>query len=80
MTKRDFQLIADVISSVRRETITPELPELERVAEAFADRLEADYPRFKRALFLEACWTQEERDAKRARILEALGMDDRRAA
>lgn len=70
MTRKDFQLIADVIADATistREVLTDTDAELElaertaiehdrdRIARAFADRLAADNPCFKRATFLEAC-------------------------
>jgi hypothetical protein len=49
MTQKDFVLIAATI----RELPYHELRAI--VADAFADKLAADNPRFKRDLFLKAC-------------------------
>ncbi len=53
MTKRDFQLIADVVREHRE--ITGDDESADRLAAAFADRLAKTNERFARPIFLAAC-------------------------
>lgn len=60
MTKRDFQLIADVIADTPHMTTNPHAGPIVRedranIANAMADALAKDHPRFKREVFLAAC-------------------------
>jgi hypothetical protein len=52
VTRKDFQLIADVVASL--DVILPD-PDRKLVATLFAKALEADNPAFKRGAFLTAC-------------------------
>jgi hypothetical protein len=59
MTKRDYELIAQVLQDQRNLHVqTGEAPTPTMVAHAFADRLKLTNPRFNRALFLRACGVQ----------------------
>jgi len=49
MTRKDFELIADVIKGMEDPKAR------ESAAQAFADRLRLVNPRFNRARFMEAC-------------------------
>lgn len=66
MSKKDYQAIAKVIymerdawgfSDIREQE--PALSALDHLTRELADMLQADNPRFNRALFLEACETGE---------------------
>ena len=59
MTKKDYELIAGVISELveykRQGGAFAHNPELSTVADFLADALAGTNPRFNRATFLEAC-------------------------
>jgi hypothetical protein len=57
MTKKDYELIADVLKDQRNLSLMPGFgdPTPAMVAKAFADRLATANPRFNRATFLRAC-------------------------
>lgn len=65
MTRKDFQLIADVLRTERersRQYVTvnnpracTELDHLDQIAESMADALVTTNPRFNRSRFLNAC-------------------------
>lgn len=52
MTKKDYELIARVLSYADQENWTDHI---ELIAEEFADELENDNPKFNRDMFLTAC-------------------------
>jgi hypothetical protein len=56
MTKRDYELIAEVVKDLRNLSLVPDFevnPQV--IAQTFADRLAKTNPRFDRAKFLRAC-------------------------
>lgn len=57
MTKKDFELVADVIRAQRPNLPTDDMTDhgLDIVSAAFADRFELLNTRFNRAMFLRAC-------------------------
>jgi hypothetical protein len=55
MTKKDYQLIALTVKTVKNNTPVNDWPLLEKVAEEMADKLQSENPRFDRAKFLVAC-------------------------
>lgn len=64
MTKKDFQLIADVVNNFRlTSVVNNERVSGEQVAnlsEMFANALEQINPRFDRSRFLDACYSNEQ--------------------
>jgi hypothetical protein len=62
MTRKDFELIAGVLSNIRKVTLTKEGKEdLNYIARDFADALQDAHPRFDKFRFLVACgvWKEE---------------------
>lgn len=56
MTRRDFELIAEVIADQNPGSVNPPLTaHLYELAENFANRLQGANPRFDRARFMAAC-------------------------
>jgi hypothetical protein len=58
MTRKDFQLIADVISSIYKDfdcSPSEDTVSLSVIAEELATKLQDTNPRFNRDLFLTAC-------------------------
>lgn len=57
MTRNDFEIIAEVIASVRPDLPTEDMTDhgVDLIACAFADRLRLVNPRFNRTIFLNAC-------------------------
>jgi hypothetical protein len=56
MSRKDFQLIADVLKDQRNLSVQTKVdPTPTMVAHAFADRLAKENPQFNRATFLRAC-------------------------
>ena len=55
MTRKDYQLVANVLRAQRAGYRTPEA-DLATVISALADALEADNPRFDRNKFLKATY------------------------
>lgn len=54
MTRKDYILIARVLSECRRQTPAPAY---NAIVEAFAHELSAEDPRFNMGKFLKACYT-----------------------
>jgi aryl carrier-like protein len=61
MTKKDFQLIADVLRDSRADLPTEDLTDhgLDIIARRFAGRLRASHPRFDTARFLRAAGVED---------------------
>jgi hypothetical protein len=55
MTRKDFQLIADVINNFNVDNQANQREVAASIAEAFAAALTKTNPRFNQALFLKAC-------------------------
>jgi hypothetical protein len=56
MTRKDYELIAEVIKTARKvETGEAVLVSVEHLANTLATELEIENPRFNRARFLSAC-------------------------
>ncbi len=69
MTRKDFELIARVVSNITNTTSR------RGVAEAFASELSATNPRFNRARFLDACGVLSERLPLMREIADAMPGD-----
>jgi len=58
MTRKDFQLIADVLTNFNVDNVANQRDVTAMIAEAFAKELKQTNPRFNKALFLKACSVQ----------------------
>ena len=55
MTRKDFQLIADVLTNFNVDNVANQREVTAMIAESFAAALTKTNPRFNKALFLKAC-------------------------
>lgn len=68
MTKKDFQLIADGFAEAETDCVNSghAMAALQIAAGAIADRIGESHPRFRRGLFLAACFPLAEESHKQA--------------